>query len=280
MKIKIIILCFCLLSLKIFCQNVKINFTKRCLDENNYGLVEGKTPFLIIKIENFTEKDIYFKNPFPSVSEGLPNFTPATLHSFPVKKRFTKRNELSNNYLNKVFYIKMGNKLEFDFLEVFENDTFKEEGENWSSFINDDLFYIYENIRLQKILTEKGINRQLPLFCKENKDCISLDDLKNKLKISEFYNFSKKLSFEEDNSFDIQLNEDMFYFLRSGESVDVKVNLIGFKLLGGTYNINLGFDKFDNFIRYQNRKIILPQEYNGFSLYQDSVGSNILKVEW
>lgn len=284
MKIKIIILCFCFLSLRTFCQNLKINFTQKYLNENSYGLIDGKTPFLIIKIENSTKKDIYFKNPFPSISEELPNFTPVTLHSYPVKKNITKKKEISNAYLNQVFYIKIGNKFGFDFLEVFENEILEEEEEekeNWSNSINDDLFYIYKSIQFQKILNKNSINRQLPLFYKKNDtNYISLKELKTKLRFNEFYSFSKKMSFDENNSFEIKSNEDIFYFLKNGESVEIKVNLVGFKLLGGTYNIILGFDKFDNFICYRNRKIMLPEKYNDFFLYQGQVESNTLKIKW
>lgn len=284
MKAKIIILLLSIITFNAFSQNVEINLSEECLSENNFKIIKGKVPYLIVKIKNTTEKDIYFKNPFLSVKNELPNFTSVTMHSFPVRNRITKKSKLKSTYKHKAFYLKIGDVLGFNSLEVFENKSFKRkedrDGEYWSSFINDDLLYIYESIRLQKTLNKKGINKKLSLFTDKDKEYISLNEIKNKLSFSEFHEVSKELVLKDKNNIDIMLNKDIFCFLKKGESIDLKVNLIGFKLLGGVYHLSLGFDKFDNFIQYRNKKIALPLKHENYYLYQGKVESKNLKISF
>lgn len=284
MKAKIIILFLSIITFNVFSQNVEINISKECLNENNFKIIKGKVPYLIIKMKNTTDKDIYFKNPFLSVKNELPNFIPVTIHSFPVRDRMTKGSKLKGTYKHKSFYLKIGDVLGFNSLEVFEDKFFKRkeegDGEYWSSFINDDLLYIYESIRLQKILNKKSINQKLSLFSDKTKEHISLNEVKNKLSFTEFYGVSKELVLKDKNNINIKSNKDIFYFLKKGETIDLKVNLIGFKLLGGVYNLSLGFDKFEDFIEYRNKKITLPSNYNNYHLYQGKIKFNNLKVSF
>ena len=97
MKAKIIILLLSIITFNAFSQNVEINLSEECLSENNFKIIKGKVPYLIVKIKNTTEKDIYFKNPFLSVKNELPNFTSVTMHSFPVRNRITKKKQIKKH---------------------------------------------------------------------------------------------------------------------------------------------------------------------------------------
>lgn len=281
MKIKNIVFCICIIASKAFSQDIHFNLKKECLKEGSYGLIRGKTPYLVIEIKNLTGKDVYFKNPFLSIQNELPEFTSSMVHStFIEDKQIIKKHLIGSNKGEELF-IEIGSSTNFyDGLEVQNEEVYKSKDTIYEvSYINDELSFIYRSLRLQKILDKKGINKQLSLF-NDNEEFISINEVKQKLSFNEFYNSDRELDLKDENSFNIQLNKDAFSFLKKGEMVKVRVNLIGLKLLGGIYNLRLGFDKFENFIDYKNKKIILPRKYKNFSLYQGQVESNDLKISF
>lgn len=282
MKIKNIVFCICIIASRTFSQDIYINFKKECLEENSYGLIKGKTPYLIIEIKNLTGKDVYFKNPFLSIKNELPEFTSSMVHStFIEDKQIIKKHLIDSNKGEKLF-VEIGSSTNFyDGLEVQNEEVYKSKDTIYEvSYINDKLSFIYRSLRLQKILDKKGINQKLSLFSHKTKEHISLNEVKNKLSFTEFYGVSKELVLKDKNNINIKSNKDVFCFLKKGESIDFKVNLIGFKLLGGVYHLSLAFDKFENFIEYRNKKITLPSNYNNYHLYQGKIKFNNLKVSF
>lgn len=282
MKTKIIILFLSIITFNVFSQNVEINLSKKCFNEKNFGIIKGKVPYLIIKIKNTTDKDIYFKNPFLSVKNGLPEFSSSMTHPTYIESNKVIKKDLINSRRGKTFFVNVGSSTNFyDTFEVQNEKIHKNKDTIYEIlYVNDELSFIYRSLRFQKLLNKKGINQKLSLFSDKTKEHISLNEVKNKLSFTEFYGVSKELVLKDKNNINIKSNKDIFYFLKKGGSIDLKVNLIGFKLLGGVYNLSLGFDKFENFIEYRNKKITLPSNYNNYHLYQGKIKFNNLKVSF
>lgn len=282
MKSKIIILFLSLITFNTFGQNVEINLFKECLSENNFKIIKGKVPYLVIRIKNTTGKDIYFKNPFLSVKNELPEFGSSMIHSTYIESNQVIKRDLANSKRGETFFVKIGNSTNFyDAFEVQNEKIFKTKDTIYEiPYINDELSFIYKSIRLQKILNRKGIKKKLSLFTDKDNDLIPLNEVKKELSFTEFQGANKELILVKENKFDIKLNKDIFCFLKKGESIDFRINLIGFRFLGGSYYLSLAFDKFDNYIEYRNKKIILPSNYNNYYLYQGEIKFNDLKISF
>ena len=282
MKSKIIILFLSLITFNTFGQNLEINLFKECLSENNFKIIKGKVPYLVIRIKNTTGKDIYFKNPFLSVKNELPEFSSSMIHSTYIESNQVIKRDLANSKRGETFFVKIGNSTNFyDAFEVQNEKIFKTKDTIYEiPYINDELSFIYKSIRLQKILNRKGIKKKLSLFTDKDNDLIPLNEVKKELSFTEFQGANKELILVKENKFDIKLNKDIFCFLKKGESIDFRINLIGFRFLGGSYYLSLAFDKFDNYIEYRNKKIILPSNYNNYYLYQGEIKFNDLKISF
>lgn len=286
MKKTIYTLLFLLMTSFSFSQNLICEISI-CWEKNSEFLFTNSnnvTPFLHIKFKNLTEENIYFKDPFSSIENGIPKF-PSSIHKYYSNRTI---DEDSINFESK-YVVEIGAVDEYsNLITVLPLDIVEEEFE--MPFINDYLGYIYESIRIQRQLNLQKEKTQLVIFNYPGKDYIKYKDAEKKVQL-EKENLNYKIEFSNTDFVDkkeFAKIKDKFCFLKKGESFEKKINLIGFKLIGGEYNFGISFDNFTNFVRSSSsleknanyNKIPLPKKVNEYQLYSNKIISNRIIVNF
>lgn len=216
-------------------------------------------PELVITYRNLSDTSYYFQR----VSEsryGLPMLPKGTLIQYPIGEflnpDYFKRAITHGNYSNGHYDVIIGGDAHFIKGWMVENDSLDRSIEQETDLINDDLADIYEYIYRKFIIRPE-----------------TLDD--NKTQYTESDLLSDSI---------LQNTSGKFVFLKSGEVYKESYNLIGFKLLKGSFTFVV-YPFIPSFVfttpvwddkasKYRNTKVELPKTVGDYTLYFGSFNTN------
>lgn len=206
-------------------------------------------PYLVITYRNLSKEKVCLEGVFSDNEYYLPNGIAGLMNTnLQYDELAMKIGHYSGE--NYVFRI---NGL------VVEYDTLNQNIENESAIINDDLFYLYCVLDLQRKLNVKGVEKQLRCFSYPNKDYITYREAKRLL---------------ENNSVK-KIQQSSVFFLNPEEVKQQKLSLIGMMLTGGTFSF-----------RIDNLSVLTP-DYRANTkkkpclvLRNENILTNIIKVSF
>lgn len=234
--------------------------------ENQYPLIfktENRTPYLIISMTNKSDECLNVLNPLSS-SYNVPSIQIGfTSHSkdqyfLKSKKELLKLYKINKEPHN-VF-------IGYGFIDVLDIESYKyyeETGEidmpgSYLAVMADELnkFFI-----LQNFLNFGEVNRQSKLFKYNQKRT-----LKGKVAHKKF----KSILFDED-----VLNYPKRICLNPNENIKLKYNLMGFKILGGSYSFIVKQNHTENDLNNSYFK-----NFEDCKPYSEMLESNIILIDW
>ena len=273
----IIIFGYCI---NIHAQDLSIELSIRWEQNNKFPLYfkeENRVPYLVIRLRNLGNKNIYFFNPFLNNNSKIPSIIGPTFHNSNYDSK-AQLNKLYKKYSSsdETHFVMIGNfgHLEGSSFEILDLKNYQNDNEIEieipGSFRAVELYNLYQLFRLQKYFDLKNLNKQTILFNYQNKKTINrLNELSKCIIQMENTFFSNS-----SNKSDLSINENNLVFLKPNETKEIEFNLLGFKIIGGEYEIGLNFSRISEFSLEEK----LPKQIKGFQLYQGSFLSNNLKI--
>ena len=238
-------------------------------------------PYFKITYRNLARHNIYFKKLYSSKS--YPPVISASL--ICTSMDMAERAKLQNNYDGVSHIVEIG-----DGWITYTEDTYaiyKSGEEHEFDIINDGLFEVYAALETQESLNELGLQKQLSCFKYPDKTVVSyreaqslIFDEKEKrgLAKSQEYHFPDGSLKEEEI---LKEYSDQFVLLNPREAYEQEVNLIGFYLLGGSYEFTIPNHSLpSNVLGKDRRKIQLPKVVNGYQLYEGAFLTNTVTIEF
>lgn len=234
-------------------------------------------PFLKLVYRNLTREDIYFKNLFDTEIK-YPSVVLASLIN--TQMDLADRAKVHAKYGSETFKVEIG--------EVWEvltlNFDFSKEHEN--PIVNDDLFNIYEVLETQELLNALGVDKQLSCFNYSGKEIVSYRESQRLIfKVREKKKLVKSLEVDFPNR---PLTQDeitgeysnRFIFLKRGKTYEQKIDLIGFYIIGGSFEFLITNTFLPGYlVRRDRQKVNLPKVVNGHTLYNGVFLTNTLGIK-
>lgn len=230
-------------------------------------------PILKLVYRNLSGEDIYFRNVNNSGSM-YPNVVWASLDNTLMD--LADRAKIHNSFEGQSYKVEIGRAWEvikpsIDFWSEHEPDI-----------INDELFEIYEVLRTQQVLNDLGINKQLSCFDGHGKEILNYMEAQRLIAekgiLSIGFQDIGNSGLAEDEIY--RKYSDEFVFLKSWETYTQEIDLIGFYLLGGSFEF-LITDTFlpDYIVGKNQQKISLPKIVNCYKLYEGVFLTNTVGVK-
>ena len=170
-------------------------------------------PYLVITYRNLSKEKVYLEGVISDNEYYLPNGVAGLVNTNLQYDELAMRIEHYSGE-NYVFRI---NEL------VAEYDTLNQDIEHESAIINDDLFYLYCVLDLQRKLNVNGIGKQLRCFSYPDKDYITYREAKRLL----------------ENNPEKKSQQSSIFFLNPEEVKQQKLSLAGMMLTGGTFSFRI-----------------------------------------
>lgn len=210
-------------------------------------------PYLHITYRNNSSDALYFLK----ISQSVNN-SPLFIRSGPFVNNYPIQ---YGNYSNKQFVVDIGDPSHY--LNTWEviPDTLYLKEEHEISIINDDLYDVYKHLYNNHLDSDSDSSGKIKLH-------YYVSDIKPKVILNKF--------------------KDKFVFLKAGEIYVDTYNLIGFKLLKGSYSFEIApdlpsyvlttpiWDK--NQSKYIYIKSALPQLVGEYKLYSGNFNSNKISI--
>lgn len=284
MKKLILIIHFLVLNLG-FSQGLSFENSIEWSKNSDLFLLEHGTivPYFKVCVRNLSNESIYFYNPFYKKT-NYPRVLDHSIHRLPYKDKLIR--ELINKHAldsvtNNVLMGNFGMDKEPSFI-VFDNlsiDDFLEGKEYDPSYRGSELSLLYNLLELQNYYNDNNIKRQTVLFNDKEKETISKREIKSD--ISVMRKKEQELAQKNESLMD---TSNMLIFLKPGEFIEIRFNLIAFKMIGGEYIFGLNFNQLRNFFLINEgdevKKEKLPDSKNGYKLYEGSFVTNLVKVKF
>lgn len=253
-----------------------------------------QVPYLEIKYTNISDQDVYFKRIEKCLNRKC---LPIGIDSGIYQSFKNDLTNLDRDTLNiyKVFLDSKSLKSS-DLFEIVNKKTLQElENQNGKSYYSwlpqaiDSRFQtINKIIELQNILNEYYPSVQLNYFKYEKKKKISVLKAEEMLHENQFWNFTKQVHFNDSlKTVDVLHYSEAFIFLQNGHSYTERINLIGLKLLGQSFEFDfkeLKFKDFEEVYNFELKKMerfYFPKHVDGYiPLNEESkIKFNSLKIK-
>jgi hypothetical protein len=234
-------------------------------------------PILKFTYRNLAGEDIYFRNIY-LYKQAYPKVVVASLTN--TEMDLSDRAKVHASYKGKSYQVEISESW-----EVYEQgfDTSKE---HELHVINDDLWAIYTVLETQQSLNELVLQKQLSSFGYSDKEFVSYkvarrlifaEREKKGLAKSEEVHFPNRPLTEYEIRGEY---EDQFIFLKAGETYEREVNLIGFYLLGGSYEFVISNGSLYGYIiNKDGQRIKLPKLVDGYQLYEGDFLTNVVGIQ-
>lgn len=219
-------------------------------------------PELMITYRNISDTSFYFQKVSDS-RYGLPILPREVgLLQYPIEEYFNhyfKRAKMHGDYTGKHYKVKIGESSFFKMWNVI-NDTSNIESEEDVDVTNSDLCYIYEYMYRENY-KQMDTRDEFKLY-------YTISDMAPEVILTKY--------------------KDKFVFLKPGESYTDTYNLIGFKLLKGSFTFYVRphlppyvytapiWDSHQS--QYVEGKVLLPQIVGGYTLYSGNFYSNKITI--
>ena len=231
-------------------------------------------PFLKIVYRNLSNSDIYFRS---IVDDDV--FPPTTLAAL-INTEMDLSNQLINlpNYSDQKYNIYICPSKTFGSCWEVLSENINPVKEHMLDIINNDLHNIYAALQLQQYLDEKGLATQLSCIRYHEKEEISFNDARKLIpnQVPSQFHFPDQ-SLTENK---IQEYSEKFIFLKKDETHTQELNLIGFYLLGGTYQFSFTKKKMPTYVLSKSGKqLVLPKHVEKYHLYDEEFLTNSISIE-
>jgi len=229
-------------------------------------------PILKLVYRNLSEEDIYFRHLYYSGSM-YPDIVWTTLDNTLMD--LAERAQIHDRFEDKSY------KVQIDGVWEVSKPTIDFRTEHEPDIINEELYEIYEVLRTQQELNDLGVNKQLSCFDDRGKDIINYMEAQRLIgeRRKPFIGIQdvENSCLAEDEIY--RKYSDEFVFLKRGETHIMKIDLIGFYLLGGSFEFIINDTFIPDYIIGKNQQmIILPQFVKGYKLYEGTFLSNTVCV--
>lgn len=294
MKFKGLLIIIYLVFTDGYSQSVSIDMSVKWEPENVSLNISGynkfdtlvTVPFLIITYRNNMNYPVYFRALFDSDDE---------YPLLPYESNFGNRIDLARG-LEKLYDYSSGKFNVYSLSRGYYNGmceiTPKSIAKNPDtiSVINYDISRIHLVLKTQNILDKLNIKKKLSCFNFPDKETISYNQADSILSLLG-YNNEQKLEFSTSDFLERGKDPTMnnrFIFLKPKETQVQKVNLIGFYIVGGSYEFCfenkapryvLGDSYYDNNEKkWKYKKVKLPAKINGHKLISSKIRINNTKL--
>ena len=235
-------------------------------------------PFLKIVYRNLTDQSIYARKAFYQDNNYPPVIWASLINS---EMDLADRVKIKSDYQGRFYTVEIGETWEVSDQEL---DTSKE---HELDVINDGLFEVYAVLETQQTLNELGLQKQLSCFKYPDKAVVSYreaqslifdEEEKRGLAKPQEYHFPDRPLKEEEI---LKEYSDQFVLLNPREAYDQEVNLIGFYLLGGSYEFTIANHSLPGYVPGKDtQKMQLPKVVNGHQLYEGAFLTNTVTIKF
>lgn len=239
-------------------------------------------PFMKVVYRNLTEEDIYFptfRYNFSEFYRSYQTYPPVILSGLMnTQMDMADRAEKAHLLYKDEFY-----KVEIcdGSWEVFLKPQIDTSKEYESDIINNAFWEIHVVLETQDELNELKINKQLSCFEHPDKETVSYREAQSLIseKRELETNILQMYSLSED---DVGAQySDRFTFLKGGEIYEHEYSLVGFYILGGSYEFIISDNLFLGYIQgMYMQKIFLPTLVNGHQLYVGDFLTNSVEIKF
>ncbi|WP_340199035.1 hypothetical protein [Ascidiimonas sp. W6] len=258
------------------------------LPENPIFEQEKQIPFLVFRFKNQTGEAIYFPKPVISDIWQLPKVN-GSLDVTDRLERIDNNSSLQSLYSkfhNHAFHVYFQGLDEYSGGLVLLEKSADEEEEIEYPMVNSELAVFYKILQTQLKLDHYNTGRRLHFFLGTQKQLISYKEAQQLLQTIE-QRPEPLLQFTElaTKTFSIKDNKEQFIFLKAGESYEVQLNLIGFKLLGASYEFEMATKELKGLVygaaewdevkkQWVRKKLPLPASVGDFNCYIGEITTN------
>lgn len=288
------------LSVRSHSQNLKVSLVVEISDEyiylNRNGLPEKTViPFLIIKYDNNTGRDIYLKKLLRD--EKIISFPTSTFimvaHTLQGLAKDEKVNFEYNTQSEKnKFHVDIA-KVNQEFFvghegQLYDLDMFRIRplsSDSVSLLLLYDISVLKEILYAQSYLNARDSAKQFPFFAYPMRQAIPF------FEVNETPSIFRKVNDDEfiDNTGKFRVSDYMseFVFLKSGGSYSQRINILPLYLVGGSYHFHLDKETFGDSItirrlnpeKFYSMNVVLPDIVHGYTLFTgqiDSAGCDVI----